>query len=122
MQVGRAHNLPFLGQIIKVTLKNGNLYDMNISQESSEYDNIFSIMFRKKDMNTSSSSTSMKIGTSSNIPFLGQIINITLKNGTQYEIRLTQETNDSYGNIDNDNIFSIMYRTLNVSSKKEWFH
>ena len=46
MQQAIVSTLPFLGQIVKVTTRDGKEYDVKISEELLDNDKVFSIMFR----------------------------------------------------------------------------
>ena len=46
MQQAIVSSLPFLGQIVKITTRDGKEYDVKISEELPDNDRVFSIMFR----------------------------------------------------------------------------
>jgi hypothetical protein len=46
MQQAIVSTLPFLGQIVKITTRDGKEYDVKISEELPDNDRVFSIMFR----------------------------------------------------------------------------
>ena len=88
---GTTDNIPFLGQMIKVILRNGNSYDVNISEKYYEVNNIFTLMFRQHN-------NIMNEATTMNLPFIGQIVKINTRNGDQYDAKFTQ----AYNSIDTD--------------------
>ena len=45
MQQAIVSSLPFLGQIVKITTRDGKEYDVKISEELPDNDRVFSIMF-----------------------------------------------------------------------------
>lgn len=90
---GNTDNIPFLGQMIKVILRNGNSYDVNISEKYYEVNNIFTLMFRQHN-------NIMNEATTMNLPFIGQIVKLNVSNGDQYDAKFTQaynsfDTNDT---------------------------
>jgi hypothetical protein len=90
---GNTDNIPFLGQMIKVILRNGNSYDVNISEKYYEVNNIFTLMYRQHN-------NIMNEATTMNLPFIGQIVKLNVSNGDQYDAKFTQaynsfDTNDT---------------------------
>ena len=51
MQQAIVSTLPFLGQIVKITTRDGKEYDVKISEELPDNDKVFSIMFRNHSGN-----------------------------------------------------------------------
>jgi hypothetical protein len=51
MQQAIVSTLPFLGQIVKITTRDGKEYDVKISEELPDNDRVFSIMFRNSNSN-----------------------------------------------------------------------
>lgn len=58
MQQAIVSTLPFLGQIVKITTRDGKEYDAKISEELSDNDKVFSIMFRNHSGSSGSGSGS----------------------------------------------------------------
>jgi len=92
---GNTDNIPFLGQMIKVILRNGNSYDVNISEKYYEVNNIFTLMFRQHN-------NIMNEATTMNLPFIGQIVKINTSNGDEYDGKFTQAYNSIDTNDTND--------------------
>ena len=57
MQQAIVSTLPFLGQIVKITTRDGKEYDVKISEELPDNDRVFSIMFRNSAGGASSGGT-----------------------------------------------------------------
>ena len=53
MNRGSVLNLPFLGQIVKVTTRDGREYEMKISEEVPDNPYLFSVMYRVSDGSSS---------------------------------------------------------------------
>ena len=85
MQQAIVSTLPFLGQIVKITTRDGKEYDVKISEELPDNDKVFSIMFRNhsggvsNSSNSNSSNSSSSISNSSSGNDISQIYNKTLK-------------------------------------------
>ena len=110
MQQAIVSTLPFLGQIVKITTRDGKEYDVKISEELPDNDKVFSIMFRNHSASGSNSNSSGSNSNSSN------------SNSNSSSISISNSSSSSSNSSSNSNSSNDISQIYNKTLKKNFIN
>ena len=115
MQQAIVSTLPFLGQIVKITTRDGKEYDVKISEELPDNDKVFSIMFRNHSASGSNSNSSGSNSSSSNS-------NSSNSSSISSSISISNSSSSSSNSSSNSNSSNDISQIYNKTLKKNFIN